>query len=110
MLKKRAYMLDRNQKYSNKYDYYPYIWYRYHRLFFHSLITRGRKLWAFDFFSSLKQELKLRENIDPFWIFLIALMKITPEVLLFPKKRGGGVQLVPLAITERKQYTFAVNE
>lgn len=45
-----------------------------------------------------------------FWVFLIALMKITPEVLLFPKKRGGGVQLVPLPISERKQYTFGVNE
>lgn len=30
-------MLDKHQKYSNKFDYYPYIWYRYHRLFFHSL-------------------------------------------------------------------------
>jgi hypothetical protein len=36
-------------------------------------------------------------------------MKITPEVLLFPKKRGGGVQLVPLPISERKQFTFGVN-
>lgn len=35
-------------------------------------------------------------------------MKITPEVLLFPIKRGGGIQLVPLPITERKQYTFGV--
>lgn len=35
-------------------------------------------------------------------------MKITPEVLLFPIKQGGRVQLVPLPISERKQYTFAV--
>lgn len=36
-------------------------------------------------------------------------MKITPEVLLFPKKLGGVTQGVPLPIGERKQYTFAVN-
>lgn len=65
-------------------------------------------MWAFNFFVNLKYELKIRENVDPFWIFLISLMKITPEVLLFPIKRGGGVQLVPLPINERKQYTFAV--
>jgi len=35
-------------------------------------------------------------------------MKITPEVLLFPKRLGGAIQGVPLAIGERKQYTFAV--
>jgi len=50
----------------------------------------------------------MHENVEPFWIFIIALMKITPEVLLFPKKRGGGIQLVPLPINESKQYTFGV--
>jgi len=56
----------------------------------------------------LKSELKKRELVDPFWIFLIGLMKITPEVLLIPRKIGGKIQGVPLPISERKQYTFAV--
>jgi ribosomal protein S7 len=56
----------------------------------------------------LKYELKIHEGLEPFWIFLVALMKVTPEVLLFPKKRGGGLQWIPLPISERKQYTFAI--
>lgn len=95
-------------KYSSKYQYYPFIWYQYHRLFFRSLIFKGNKLWAFKFLCDLKFELKMHEGIEPFWIFLVALMKIAPEVLLFPKKRGGGLQWVPLPISEKKQYTFAI--
>lgn len=37
-------------------------------------------------------------------------MKITPDLLLFPLKLGGVSQGVPLPITERKQFTFAVSE
>jgi len=34
----------------------------------------------------------MHEGLEPFWVFLVALLKVTPEVLLFPKKRGGGLQ------------------
>ena len=57
-----------------------------------------------------KVKLKILEQGDPFWIFLLAMMKITPTVLLVPLKLSGIVQGVPVAISERKQYTFAVNE
>jgi len=101
-------IFNKNEKFLKKYEYYSYLWYRYHRLFFKSLIFKGRKLWAFNFFINLKYELKLQEKIDPFWTFIIALMKITPEVMLFPKKLGGVIHWVPLPIGERKKYTFAV--
>jgi ribosomal protein S7 len=102
------FIFSKNQKYNVKFDYYSYFWYRYHRIFFRSLIFRGRKLWAFRFFINLKYELKKRELIDPFWVFLISLMKITPDLLLFPLKLGGVLQGVPLPISERKQYTFSI--
>lgn len=105
---KYSLIFNKNQKYLKQYDLYSYLWFRYHRLFFKSLIFRGRKLWAFKFFISLKYELKNRENIDPFWILLVSLMKVTPEILLYPKKLGGKINWVPLPIGERKQYTFAV--
>jgi ribosomal protein S7 len=102
------FIFKKNEKYSNRYDYYSYVWFRYHKLFFGSLIVRGRKLWAFNFFIKLHLELKKREQIEPYWVFLVGIMKITPELMLFPLKLGGVVQGVPLPITERKQYTFAV--
>jgi hypothetical protein len=73
----------RQLKYLPVYDYYPYIWYRGHRLLFQSLIFKGRKLWAFNFLGDLKYELKIRESIDPFWSFLIGLMKIMPLLFYF---------------------------
>jgi len=98
----------RQLKYLPIYDYYPYMWYRGHRLLFQSLIFKGRKLWAFNFLGELKYELKVRESIDPFWSFLIGLMKIMPLVILFPKRVSGVIQGVPLPIIERKQYTYAI--
>lgn len=93
--------------YSKQFDYISYMHFRYHTLFFKSLVFRGRKLWAFNFFIGLKYQLKLREKVNPFWVFLVALMKITPDFLLFPKKFAGRVSGVPLPISEVKQYTFA---
>lgn len=77
---------------------------------FKSLICRGMKLKAFNFMIKLKYYLKLKEHVDPYWIILIALMKISPDVLVYPLKLGGAVQKVPLFICARKQYTFSVNE
>lgn len=57
---------NKNIKYNSKFDYCSYMAYRYHHLFFHSLIFKGYKLWAFNFFISLKFELKKREMVDPF--------------------------------------------
>jgi len=56
----------------------------------------------------LKYSLKIKEQFDPYWIFILSLICITPDLLLFPLKLGGKVRNVPLGITERKQYTFAV--
>lgn len=107
-LKRNIFLNSKKLAYCRRFDYYPYLWYRYHKLFFGSLIFRGRKLWAFKFFLNLKYELKIREGIDAFWVFLLAMMQITPDMLLFPKKLGGVIHYVPMPIGERKQYTFAI--
>lgn len=108
VIKRCIFINSKNQKYSRRFDYHAYLWFRYHKLFFGSLIFRGRKLWAFNFFLRLKYELKIREGIDSFWVFLVAVMQITPDMLLFPKKMGGAIHYVPMPIGERKQYTFAI--
>jgi ribosomal protein S7 len=65
-------------------------------------------LTAFKIYCKIKFKIKLREKVDPFWIIIIALLKITPDILVYPLKLGGVVQKVPLPIGARKQYTFAV--
>lgn len=103
-------LITKHTLYNCKFDYHSYLWFRYHRLFFCSLIQRGRKLWAFKFFGDVKYKIKSIEKGDPFLIFTAAMVKITPGVLLTPYKLGGMVYGVPIPISERKQYTFAVNE
>lgn len=88
-------------------DFFMYYFFRYHRIFFGSLIFKGRKLWAFNFFNKLKVSLKLREKIEPNLTFFFAMIKITPNVLLFPYKIGGKVQGVPLPISWKKKFTYA---
>lgn len=103
-------------KYRNKYRLFNYkyessflyIWYKYHSHFFHSLISRGRKIWAFNFFIKVKYELKKNESIDPLLIFFVAITNITPEVLLFPLKLGGVTSEVAMPITIRKQIIFSI--
>jgi len=53
-------------KFINRYEYYPYLFFRYHYLFFHALIFRGRKLWAFKCLNKVKYELKIRKKCDPY--------------------------------------------
>jgi len=81
------------------FNFFVYFFFRYHRIFFGSLIFKGRKLWAFNFFNNLKYQLKLRERLEPNLVFFFSLVKITPNVLLFPFKIGGKVEGVPLAIS-----------
>jgi len=88
-------------------NFFVYYFFRYHRIFFGSLIFRGRKLWAFNFFNKLKIELKNREKIEPNLTFFFSMLKITPNVLLFPYKIGGKVQGVPLPISWKKKLTYA---
>lgn len=109
-MKQNIFIFDKLATYSVKYDYFTYLWYRSTRLFFQSLIFKGHKLWAFKFFLNLKSELKQREMIEPFWLFLIGFMKIMPDILLFPRKLGGRIQGIPLPINERKQYTFTISD
>jgi len=47
----------------------------------------------------LKFDLKIKEKIEPNLIFFFSMIKITPNVLLFPYKLGGKIQKVPLPIS-----------
>lgn len=102
------FVIDKNTISSNKFDTHSYLWFRYHKLFLGVLVRKGRKLWAISFFNNVKYKLKFMENTDPFRLFLISMLRITPTVILFPLRLGGTVQGVPMPISERKQYTFAV--
>jgi len=88
-------------------DFYYHRWFCYHSVFFGSLIFRSKKLRAFNFFLKLKLNLKLNSNLDPYLIFLIAMLKITPKVVLKSRWIGGKPKGVPFPLNERKQVMFA---
>jgi len=52
--------------------------------------------------------LKLKEKNDPYKIFLVALMMVTPNVYLLPIKLGGRSVGVPMPISEKKKITLGV--
>ena len=56
----------------------------------------------------MKYGLKLREHFDPFYVFLVALFNLTPNVKLFPFKRSGLVHGVPVPISFNKRISFSV--
>jgi len=95
-----------NRRYYN--DFLPYLFYKYQRVFFESMIWRGRKLWAYNFMLKLRYELKLRESIEFHIIFILAMLNITPHIILSYLKIGGAKQGVPLAISWKKKITYAV--
>jgi small subunit ribosomal protein S7 len=89
-------------------NYYWQLWFRYHTVFFGSLISSGNKLRAFNMFVLIKQGLKLKELIDPVKSFLVSMMMITPNIYLLPLKLGGRSVGVPMPITEKKKVTMGV--
>jgi hypothetical protein len=92
------------QKKKNWINFFPFHFFRYHRIFFGSLIFKGQKLRAFNLFNKLKVLLKKKFNKDPNFIFLLSLSQITPSILLFPFKIGGKIQGVPLSISWKKKW------
>lgn len=89
-------------------NYYDYLWFCYHSKFYGSLITHGRKATAFRFLSQVKSIWKSREFFDPSYLFLVAMLQITPKVLIVPKRLGASFQGVPFPLSFRKRVTFAV--
>lgn len=89
------------------FDHFLQLWFNYHFLFFRSLIFRGLKLRAFTFFAKVKKGLKIIEDFDPSFLFLIAMLKITPSLILKPLRIGGAVYEVPFPITYWKKIIYS---
>lgn len=106
-MKHLKYFRKEKLQYLPKYDYISYVGFRYHRLFSLFLMQRGRKLWAFEFYIQLRLMLKEHE-MDPYWMILLAFLKIAPEMILLPITLGGRVHKVPMPIHENKMYTFVM--
>lgn len=87
---------------------FSHLLFRYHNLFFGRLITKGKKIRAFNKFVELKKILKDKESVDPLLIFLVAMINITPIIFARPLKLGAQVHGVPTPIREAKQVSFAV--
>jgi len=90
------------------YDYYVYLAFCYHNLFFCRLIKEGKKLKAFNFLLLLKFNLKLREMVDPYIIIFIAFMNITPEVFLRYFRSGSVKNGVGMPLSQGKKISFAI--
>lgn len=91
--------------YSNLYEY---LWFRYHHKFYGSLITHGRKMTAFTFLLSIKQSLKAREFFDVYYTFLVAMLQITPSLLIIQRRMGASYKGVAFPLSARKKVTFAI--
>lgn len=72
------------------------------------MISSGLKLRAFNNFILIKQGLKRRESLDPYKLFLVSMMRVTPNIYLLPLRLGGRSVGVPLPITEKKKVTLGV--
>lgn len=87
---------------------YLQLWYNFHQKFYGSLISKGKKAKAFNIFLKIKKGLKAHEKFDPFLVFLVAMIRISPTIILLPLKASGVTQGVPFPINEKKKVTFAI--
>jgi ribosomal protein S7 len=94
-------------KRKRNHNFFNYLFFKYHRIFFGSLIFKGKKLWASNLFLKLKYNLKIKEGVEPNLLFFFSMINISPTVLLFPLKIGGKVEGVPLPISLNKKLIFA---
>lgn len=89
-------------------NFYEYLWFCYHSKFFGSLISHGRKTTAFHFLLRFKELLKAKEFFDIYYLFLIAMMRITPSLVIRFRRMGAAMKGVPFPLSAPKKITFAV--
>jgi ribosomal protein S7 len=68
----------------------------------------GKKIFAFNRFLLIKEGLKLKENEDPYLIFLVSMMKVSPLIKLKSTFGRGGRVSIPLPISDKKKIAFGV--
>jgi len=89
-------------------DIYILLLYMYSNLFYKVLLKRGRKIWAYKFFIKVFFYLKKSENFNPTYLFLVAMLKISPKVLLKSLKLGVNTKMIPAPISIKSQMSFSV--
>jgi len=89
-------------------DLYVLLLYSYSNLFYKVLLKRGRKIWAYKFFLKIFLHLKKSEKFNPTYIFLAAILKISPKVLLKSLKLGVNTKMIPAPISIKSQMSFSV--
>lgn len=94
--------------YKMEYDSFLYLYYYYHEYFWKTQLKKGFKLRAINFFYLIKFELKLKENNDPYIIFLIAMLNISPQI--FPKKLwvAGASRVLAFPILLKRQVYLGI--
>ena len=71
-------------------------------------MTHGRKAKAFTFLGRIKEALKAREFVDVYYSFLVAMLQITPAVLILQQRLGSAVEGAPFPLNASRKTTFAV--
>ena len=94
--------------YKIEYDSFLYLYFFYHEFFWKSILKKGLKLRTINFFLNLKYQLKLKENQEPYLIFLIAMLNISPQI--FPKKLwvAGANRVLAFPIFLKKQIFLGI--
>jgi ribosomal protein S7 len=70
-------------------------------------MNRGLKLRAFNFFLKIKKELKVREDFDPSFVFLISMINITPSLMIKHVERRGVLYKIPFPVLYWKKIILS---
>ncbi len=97
-----------NWTYKSVEDMYSLLLYSYFNLFYKVILKRGRKIWAYKFLLKIFFYLKRLENFNPTYIFLVAMLKISPKVMLKSLKLGVNTKMIPAPISIKNQMSFSV--
>ncbi len=97
-----------NWTYKSVEDMYSLLLYSYSNLFYKVILKRGRKIWAYKFLLKIFFYLKRLENFNPTYIFLAAMLKISPKVMLKSLKLGVNTKMIPAPISIKNQMSFSV--
>jgi len=94
--------------YKLEYDSFLYLYFYYHEYFWKSILKKGLKLRTINLFYNLKYQLKLRENTEPYLIFLVAMLNISPQI--FPRKLwvAGANRTLAFPIFLKKQVFLGI--
>jgi ribosomal protein S7 len=93
-----------------KLDYYGKVFYLLERHFIGKFIKKGKKLYAWKLYNSLKLLLKKKTKLNPNLVLLVSVLNSLIKVHFIKKRFGGTRKDIPIPLKLERQIRLTITD